>query len=820
MAPGGRQSELISTSHDPPTSMRQSARWSVRTRRGFGLALVALLVGCVMAIPAGSLPGASVSGGAPHPLASEAAVAPIASEFAVRAGYSLTQVSEARHIAPAAEPQTVEVTFEPTNAAFYAAPAPGSAPMTSAEVGAEFGLSIPAYSAAERYFETEGLTVTHAWPDRLSLTLTGSVAALDRAFDTSILTGNYEGRMVSFPGTPPSLPPDLEPEVQSVAGLSSGFDRFSLPDLPEPSLPAGTASPAQNPNNLITPPIARDIYQISGLYNLTSSPTYATGKGIVLLLWGAGYAPSDLQTFFSQYYPTSFPAPKVTAYPVDGAPAPSANAVNDPSNGSRELTLDLEWSGSAAPGATLDAVYAPAGPSSDNYSPSDSSMIDALNLAVDTSSLPGVATISMSFGSADGADPTLTSGFESDFAVAAHEGITLFAATGDNGGDAGAGCTGGVDPEYPSASPQVVAVGGTTVSLDRGVLGAITGFSESAWDDSGGGFSTQFPAPSWQEVGSAAGPIEANGHRGMPDVSATADYNFLYFDGAQDAGAGTSFAAPLWAGMVTEMDALHGTNFGFLDPVLYELGANASTSDQPFNDITTGANCLGAAGPGWDTATGWGSPVGVFLYEHIVSSIVNLAVSASPSPVAPGGTVTIRVTVTNSTSGAPISGVSVLVSLGSTGLGGPCSGNFGSVTPVSNATGAVVAQISIPVCYLGSGASASVTVSSDGYFGSGGASVNVNLLGLDPALAPLSGYPTNVVLFVGIMAAGIVVGAWLGRPRDRRTEEPAIVAPPAPVEPPSPATFTTADPPVPPESPAESVPPEPSTETVAPESPI
>ncbi|MGA8303251.1 MAG: S53 family peptidase [Thermoplasmata archaeon] len=691
--------------------------------------------------------------------------------------------------------------------------------MTSAQVAAAFGLSIPAYTSAERYFEAEGLSVTHAWPDRLSLTLTGSVAAVDRAFDTSLLTGSFEGRTVSFPGTPPSLPSYLEPEVQSVAGLSTGFDSFSLPNIPEPVLPDAADGPAQNPNNLVTPAIARDIYQVSDLYNLTSSPTYATGKGIVLLLWGAGYAPSDIQTFFSQYYPSSFPAPNVVAYPVDGAPAPSANAVNDPSNGSRELTLDLEWSGSAAPGATLDAVYAPAGPESNNYSPSDSSMIDALNLAVDTSSLPDVATISMSFGSADGADPTLTNGFESDFAVAAREGITVFAATGDTGGDAGSGCTGGLDPEYPAASPQVVAVGGTTVSLDRSVVGAITGFSESAWDDGGGGFSTQFAAPSWQEVGSAAGPIEANGHRGMPDVSATADYNFLYFDGQQDAGAGTSFATPLWAGIVTEMDALHGTNFGFLDPLLYELGANLSATDPPFHDITTGSNCLGPAGPGWDTATGWGSPAGVFLYEHIVSSIVNLAISAAPSPVAPGGTVTIQVTLTNSTSGAPISGVSVLVSLGSTGLGGPCSGTFGSVAPVSNATGAVVARIPIPVCYLGSGASATVTVTSNGYFGSGGASVKVNLLGLDPALEPLSVYPTNLVLYVGIMAVGIVLGAWLGRPRDRRPQEPPPVAP-APAEPPSAAPPSTSDPPVAPEPPSESVAPELPAETVTPDPPL
>ncbi len=253
------------------------------------------------------------------------------------------------------------------------------------------------------------------------------------------------------------------------------------------------------------------------------------------------------------------------------------------------------------------------------------------------------------------------------------------------------------------------------MALQRSVLGAITGFSESAWADSGGGFSAQFAAPTWQEVGSATAPIEANGHRGMPDVAATAGYNFLYFDGQDAAGGGTSFATPLWAGMVTEMDALHGTNFGFLTPAIYALGANTSETGYPFHDITSGANCLGPAGPGWDTATGWGSPVGVDLYEHFVSSFVNLTLSAAPSPVAPGREVTLTATVTNSTSGAPIVGVSVLVSLSSAGIGGPCSGFFGSAAPVSNGAGAVVVRISVPYCYLGSSAVATATVSSGGY---------------------------------------------------------------------------------------------------------
>jgi kumamolisin len=773
------------------------------------VSLVVLLACCAAAVPVGAAAGASAPTVLPMAAATSEAAALLPTSFAERAGYSATAPLEVTGTAsPLQGLVNVEVTFEPSNPALYDVPVSGTAPMTAAQVADAYGLSVPAYAAAEQYFEQQGLSVSHSWPDRLSLSLSGPAAAVDQAFGTSVRSGSYDGRAVTFPDAPPSLPASLESEVQAVSGLSTGFDLFSLPAMPEPIRAAGSSAPSQAPTDLVTPSIARAIYDVSGLYNLTSSPTYSTGKGIVLLLWGNGYWPLDIQTFFSQYYPSGFPAPTVAAYPVDGAPQPSASSVNDPSNGSRELTLDLEWSGSMAPGATLDAVYAPAGPSSDEYSPTDASMIDALNLAVDSSSIPDVAAISMSFGAADGGDPTLTSGFENDFAVAAHEGITLFAATGDNGGDAAysptTGCSGGPQPDYPSASPQVVAVGGTSVSLNRNALGTITGFSEAAWPGSGGGFSKQFSAPSWQEVGSAAAPIEAAGHRGMPDVAATADTNFLYFDGQSASAGGTSFATPLWAGMVVEMDALRGSDFGFLTPALYALGANTSVTDAPFHDITSGGNCLGSAEPGWGSATGWGSPDGVFLYEHLVASFVNLSLVATPSPVAPGGTVTVDVTVTNATSGAPIAGVSVVVALSSAGIGGPCSGSFGSAAPVSNGAGAVVATISVPYCYLGSSAVVTATVTGGGYYGVGSASVRVNLIGFYPALAPLSQYPDNVAFFVAIMSVAIIGAGYLGRRRDG----PGTVAPP-PMTPP-PVTVPPS-PPAPPTVPGEPNPAESST---------
>ncbi len=732
-----------------------------------------------------------------------------ASPFAERAGYAASQIADAEAVAPARGSVEVVVTFESPNASFYADPAAGTPAMSQTEVADTYGISNASYAAAEQYFEARGLSVLHAWPDRLFLSLTGPAATVGAAFGTTLEAGTDDGRAVMFPASSPELPGSLESEIASVSGLSSGFTSFTIPEFTP--VPAGLDPDQTNPANLVTPTDARLIYDVSGLYNTTSSPTYATGKAIVLLLWGFGYSPSDISTFFADDYPTEFPAPVVNPYPIDGAPSPSSGAPSDPSGGAREMTLDLEWSGSMAPGATLDAVYAPNGAESNDYSPTDATMIDAIDEAVDPSSIPNVAAISMSFGSADGEDPNYQVAFETAFHQATDEHITLFAATGDTGGDAsgsGTGCSGAVEPEYPAASTQVVAAGGTDVTLDRSVLGSINGFSETGWSDSGGGYSAEYRAPSWQLVGTAAGPIEAaGGYRGMPDVASSAAYNFLYFDGQTDQGAGTSFASPLWAGIVTEMDALHGTDLGFLTPVLYSLGANPPAGGAPFHDVTSGSNCIGSAAVGWDPVTGWGSPDATLLYEHLVSAFVNLAVTASPTLIAPGGSVTITAVVTNATSGATIEAVPVAVTLGSDGIGGPCSGSFGTTTVTSNLSGAVAASFSVPACYLGSSAIASILVESNGYYGSASVSVHVNLVGLAPWLVPFATYPTSIVLYALIMAVAIILGAVLGRARPTRPVASASVPPPiAPTVPGPPAPAGDASGVVPP---AESVPPVP-----------
>jgi kumamolisin len=738
-----------------------------------------------------------------------------ATPFAERAGYDPGVAPVIVDPSPAVGEMSVVVAFVPSSPTFYDPPVAGTPAMSPAQIAAQYGLAPGTYASAEAYFESRGLVVQHAWPDRLSLTLEGPAPAVATAFGTTLLSGQYENRWVTYPAVPPALPAGLEGEIAGVVGLSTGFTTFSLP-LTAPPTSTG-AIPGQGATNLITPGIARQIYDVSNLYNYSGSARYALGETIVLLLWGDGYSPNDLTTFYSSYYPSTFPRVSYTPYPVDGAPMPSASATSDPSGAPQELTLDLEWSGSLAPGANLDAVYAPDGPASDQYSPTVSAMTDALNEAL--TGISGVDVISMSFGTAEGSGGGLEAAWTNDLAEAMHEHITVLAATGDTGGDAAVNpCSGGPSPEFPAVSPDVLAVGGTDPTLQTNPLGQVTGIaSESAWAFSGGGYSTQIAAPSWQLVGSAAQPIETTGadHRGIPDVSAAAADDFVYYDGSERVGEGTSFATPLWGGMIAEMNAQRGASLGWVDGPLYSVGAAEPQGAIPTGlvDITSGANCLGPAGPGWDTATGWGSPRAVALYADLTASIVNVTLSASPVPAGPGSSVTLTVTVLNATDRRPMVGVPVLVTLTADTTIGPCEGSFGSDEPSTNASGQVAVSFTVPACYLGSKAVASAQVTADGLYGAAQAVLAVNLLGYLSFLGPLATPPGDVILYAIIMGAAIAIGGYLGsEPRRARLAVPSAPAtvsagpsPPASAPPPPGPPPGAAEPP--PSAPADLAPP-------------
>lgn len=238
-----------------------------------------------------------------------------------------------------------------------------------------------------------------------------------------------------------------------------------------------------------------------------------------------------------------------------------------------ETALDVEWAHAIAPSAKILLVEAP--------TPSGVNLLKAIDYA---RAQKGVVAVSMSWGGAEFSDETsLDSHFDQS------GGVQFFASSGDNGTGA----------SWPAASPQVIAVGGTS----------LVGGEERAWTGSGGGISAYEPEPDFQKSYSIA---KAGGHRAIPDVAYNADPKSgfpIYKSAASGKGAwyvvgGTSAGAPQWAAIA----ALGGT---VTAQQLYQDKA-ATAHATYFYDITSGSNgdCgyLCDARKKYDYVTGLGAP--------------------------------------------------------------------------------------------------------------------------------------------------------------------------------------------------------------------
>lgn len=281
-----------------------------------------------------------------------------------------------------------------------------------------------------------------------------------------------------------------------------------------------------------------------------------------------------------------------------------------------EALLDIEYIGAITYPIPLTTVY------SGTYS--------LLNWADQISTMsPLIWVHSVSYGN-DEVQQTSSAYMEqcnTQFQIAGSMGISILFASGDQGvwGRTGVGAT--YNPDFPGGSPYITTVGGTNLQT-KSVIGA-----ESTWSCGGGGFSNEFPTPSWQQANVTnyfnllknqgltppAAYFNASG-RGYPDISAlggqTNAYCVFNGGGSSISGvAGTSASCPVAAGIFSQLTnvrlAAGKSPLGFLNPFIYQVAAGAGC----FNDVNDGtsnycnAGTVGfAALTGWDAATGWGTP--------------------------------------------------------------------------------------------------------------------------------------------------------------------------------------------------------------------
>ena len=343
------------------------------------------------------------------------------------------------------------------------------------------------------------------------------------------------------------------------------------------------------------------------------------------------------------------------------------------SNWGLEIALDVEWAHAIAPKANILLVEA-----------NSSSFSDLTSTAVSyAKSVAAVTVVSMSFGAGEFSGET---GFDSIFTTpAGHQGITYVASTGDNGSPGG----------YPAYSPNVVAVGGTTLTSPDSVG---TYGTETGWTGSGGGISTQENKPTYQ-----AAVTQSATKRTIPDVSMDADSNSgvyvldLYNGGYFQVG-GTSLSAPMWGGLIAIANqgrvAAGGASMnGLTDtlPALYSLPASN------FHDITSGSNGGFSAIAGYDLVTGRGTPIANTLVPALVGNTPSTPdlLAASDSGISNTDNIT-NVTLPTFT-GTATTGSTVTIYSDSVAVGsGVAAANAYSITittPLTNGTHTIIAKI-------------------------------------------------------------------------------------------------------------------------------
>lgn len=556
--------------------------------------------------------------------------------------------------------------------------------LTSEQFGARFGLSSADLAKVTAWLTGQGFTITSVAKSSTFINFTGTVAQAQQAFGTEIHSVTYNGEQHITNLTEPTLPSAISSVVLAVSGLND----FKLKPrirsrnntAVDPSQPSFTAT---NCGTGVTPPCRfiapSDFYTI---YDYPPPSSNLTGAGVTIAVMGqTQISLTDVAAFRTAAGLPSNP-PTMTLVPGSTNPGISKNDID-------EGQLDAEWSGAAAPGASINFIY------------STDVINTSLPYAIDTLS-PAPQIITISYGGCEsGFSANMRSSINQQLQMANVKGITVMSSSGDSGAtdcDTSGTASEGLAVDFPSSSPFATSAGGTMFNdasnpsqywnTGTGSAGSAKGYiPELPWNETnsstgldnggagGGGASGFFAKPAWQTgIG-----VPNDSSRDTPDVSLNAaalhegyvvcsqgscTNGFLAANGQPNAFGGTSFVAPSLGGILAMIEQHLGTGAqGNIGPVLYGL-ANGPTASSIFHDILTGnnsvicsqgtANCPNGGSIGYSAGTGYDQASGLGSLD------VNMLITnwASATPTGTGSTIGSAITTTALTTSGSICAVS------------------------------------------------------------------------------------------------------------------------------------------------------------------
>ena len=505
-----------------------------------------------------------------------------------------------------------------------------------------------------------GLTVTRAgsW----DVTVSGSAAAMASAFATQLVAAPSRfapGGPARYlrAATAPTVPAALRTVARAVVGLDN---RPIYAPRAHPAFVLGDAG--------FIPDQVRDAYAAP------SDP--AAGAGItVASVQFSGFDSADLVNY-ALAADTPLFAGQLTTVSVDGADP----TLIDGNGGDVEVSLDTEALLAVAPMARQRAYFAPN---------TTAGSVDAYAKMADDAVAGKIQVVSSSWGHCE-ADLDVNEGtlVRTQIQRLVAAGATMSASSGDNGSTDCPLVTGSNQVDFPTSVPEVVSVGGTT----------LTNGYQTAWGGSGGGVSTIYAQPAYQSALSGT-------KRRVPDVALLADPStpFAIVHGQFFVSiGGTSLASPVFAGLLAAALSENGrtTGLGDIHTDLY------NAPDSAFQDVISGDNGF-AAGVGYDNVTGLGAP----RFGALAAALgIPALARATYHPIDP-----TRIADTRNGTGVPLAkvgaGHTITVALPSSAPGVPASGITAAVVNVTAVGASASTYLSVyPTGAVGGSSSSAVNV--------------------------------------------------------------------------------------------------------------
>jgi subtilase family serine protease len=435
--------------------------------------------------------------------------------------------------------------------------------LTSAQFAEQFGPTADQLGRVSSELKRAGFRITKTSANRALIFATAPSGLVENYFKTEIHTVKQDTDADRYMNVTPAFLPDtlvplvLEVNLNNLIVAKAGAQ------------PAEITGPITGPNDGYTPiALANDfLFPVQSGYD-------GTGHTAAIMI-SSDVADSDLNTFLA-YFPITRTG-TITREIVSGTGGIKKGGAG------YEVALDTETIAALAPGANI-IIY----------------LIDKLSLAdIDGAAEKIVSdnaaeVVNMSFSGSQIRAKTFYEAVKQGNA----EGITFVASSGDDGYQL---CG------FPAGLPNVLGMGGTLIG-DYGLGGQFT--LTHAWDLSGGGISTIYKIPNYQEGVSG---LVSTTMRNFPDLAFPAYFTDVVVDGEWIALVGTSWSSPTYVALQLELNEVKGSRMGLVNNDLYRVFKKSGYAD--FIDPSQGGGNDGKYGvaPGYDLITGIGLPLGEVL---------------------------------------------------------------------------------------------------------------------------------------------------------------------------------------------------------------